>query len=296
MRLILASPPEALRFDADRALAAMYILSPFVWRDQSLWRIAVRAVPRSENKNEKISRVHFGVSEDGIRFHLDSTAALSPGTDADDKDGCEDPTVIQHDGGDRVFYSGWNQSSEQGHLLSAVADTNPDLWVKQGRVLTEPNRFVNAKEASVAQAGDGTWRLMFEYSTEGRSAIGVAVSDALDGPWTPLEDPLERRPGSWDDFHLSPGPFIVTSDGLRLLFYNGANSQTQWRIGWAQLDANCTTIVSRCIKPLITPAAPVGDASDIAFCSSAVPDSDQLWLYYSISDKDCFRVSVQVVA
>ena len=109
-----------------------------------------------------------------------------------------------------------------------------------------------------------------------------------------MEDPLVGRPGKWDDFHVSPGPVIAMSDGLRLLFYNGANDQTQWRIGWAQLDANCTSIVTRCIEPLITPPPPVGDASDIAFCSSVVPDNEQLWLYYTVSDKDCFRQRVVV--
>ncbi len=296
MRILLAGPPEALHFDTDRALAAMYLLSPFVWRDQGQWRIAVRAVPRSEKKEEKVSRVHFGASENGVRFRLDDTASLSPGPGADDHDGCEDPTVVQIGGGHRVFYSGWDQSREQGELLSAVTDADPGPFRKLGRVLPQPNRFLNAKEASVAQAEDGRWRLIFEYSNNGHSATAIAVADALGGPWTPLEDPLVGRPGSWDDVHLSPGPVMVTSDGLRLLFYNGANGQTQWRIGWAQLDANCTSIVTRCTEPLITPPKPVGDASDIAFCSSVVPDSDQLWLYYTVSDKDCFRQRVFVSA
>ena len=96
----------------------------------------------------------------------------------------------------------------------------------------------------------------------------------------------------WDDVHLSPGPMVVL-DGEPMLFYNGANDQTQWRIGWAQLDSNRTTIVARATNPLITPPAVTGDASDIAFCSSAVQDADGIWLYYTISDKDPFRVRVE---
>lgn len=181
---------------------------------------------------------------------------------------------------------------EVGRLLSATAGRTPRRLRKQGRVLPEPSRFPNAKETSLMRTDDGTWRLLFEYAVAGRSAVGLATSPSLSGPWTPRADPLGRRRGMWDDVHLSPGP-IVVRNGQPLLFYNGANDQTQWRIGWAQLDSNCTTIVSRGTDPLVVPPTVTGDDSDIAFCSSAVTDARGIWLYYTISDKYPFRVRVE---
>lgn len=156
----------------------MYLLSPFVWIDEAGgWRIAVRAVPRSEQKTDKIARIHLGCSADGVRFVLDDMATLAPGSDAD-RDGCEDPTVLLQDG-----------------------------------------------------------------------------------------------------VHRS-------------LFYNGANDKTQWRIGWACLDAYDTTIVERGDEPLITPPPVTGDETNIAFCSSAVQTDEATWLLYTVSDKDVFRVRI----
>jgi len=288
----VAGEPEALHLVAHGELARMYLLSPYVWVEEDRWRIAVRAVPRSRRTQDKIARIHLGRSTDGINFELDDRAALAPGPDDDDRDGCEDPTMVRHDGGYRIFYSGWNQAGAVGHLLSATAGPDPRILEKQGRVLAEPSRFINAKESSLVRADDGSWRLLFEYAIAGRSAVGLATSPSLGGPWTALADPFGRRRGMWDAVHLSPGP-IVAVDGQPLLFYNGANDRTQWRIGWAKLDGQCRTIIDRTIAPLIVPPAVTGDDSDIAFCSSAVQNDRGIWLYYTISDRYPFRVRME---
>ena len=289
--LVVTGEPERLHFEAGTELAAMYLLSPFVWRAEGTWRVAVRAVPRSDNPQEKIARIHLGRSDDGVRFRLDDVAALPPGPELDDVAGCEDPTVVAGDGENLVFYSGWNESRQTGQLLYATAELDSDTFGKRGRVLPQQSPFENAKEASVVQVVDGTWRLFLEYARSGHSAIGIASSPSISGPWTPCVDPLFARHDMWDDTHLSPGP-VITLNGHTFLVYNGANRHTQWRIGWAELDVTGTTVVRRCTEPLLTPPPPIGDATDIAFCSSAVHDGTNLWLYYTVSDKDCFRVSI----
>lgn len=292
-RPVIAGDPEQLVFEGDAELLAMYLLSPYVWMEGDEWWVAVRAVPRSDRARDKIARVHVGRSDDGVRFRLDAHPALSPGPDADDSDGCEDPTVVRDGTGLRVFYSGWNEDAKVGRLLSATTDGDPRRWSKQGRVLSEPSRFLNPKEAVVVRADD-EWRLLLEYATAGRSAIGLATSPSLGGPWTPLSDPLLRRHGRWDDFHLSPGAVLLAGEEPPLLFYNGANDQTKWRVGWAQLDSSCTSITDRGDAPLIVPEPVSGEDTDIAFCSSAVQHGDDVWLYYTISDKDTFRTRVTI--
>ena len=121
--------------------------------------------------------------------------------------------------------------------------------------------------------------------------IRLVSAGSLDGPWTPRLDPFVRRHRKWDDFHLGPGP-VVTSGDERFVFYNGANDKTQWRIGWARFDAYGTTIVERGDEPLITPPPVSGDETDIAFCSSAVQTDEATWLFYTVSDKDVFRIRI----
>lgn len=281
--------PEPLVLTAGPALSAMFVLSPFVWREGPRWRLAVRAVPHSERPEEKVSRVHLGTSEDGLHFRMDDEPVLPPGPDPDDRDGCEDPTVVGHDMGCAVFYSGWNQEAEEGRLLWAwsrgdVADVD-----KRGRVLPEPNRYINTKETALIRAADGSWRMFFEYA-DGRSLIGVAEAPSLDGPWAPQTDPFGTRENSWDSWHLSPGPIIKAGTDAPVLFYNGADRETRWRIGWVQLSPDCRSIAARGAEPTVLPHGITGDDTDIAFAASAVEDDGGLWLYYSVSDKNLFRV------
>lgn len=280
--------PEPLVIDAAPALSQMYALSPYVWTEGRRWRLALRAVPKAERAEDKVSRVHLGTSDDGLHFVMDDEPFLAPGPGADDRDGCEDPTVVLSNGY-TIFYSGYNQQLEEGQLLWATGDDLRGL-TKRGRVLPRPDDYVNAKEATVLRAADGTWRLYFEYASDGRSVIGAAEAPALEGPWTPCPPPFGAREGHWDDHHLSPGPIIGAGTDAPVLIYNGANADTQWRIGWAQLDPDCRRVVARSDAPLLTPPPVEGDATDIAFSASAVEQERTVFLYYAVSDRDLLRV------
>ena len=284
--------PEALVIDVAPALSGMFLLSPYTWTEGRQWRLALRTVPDADRPEDKVSRVHLGSSDDGVHFAMDAQPFLAPDADpdADDHDGCEDPTVVQS-GEYAVFYSGWNQGRDTGHLLWA-AGADMDGLTRRGRVLPEPQTYENAKEASLAQVADGSWRLFFEYAKDGRSLIGAAEAGALEGPWSACPDPFGPRPGQWDDHHLSPGPILGAGTDTPVLIYNGANEQTHWRIGWAQLDPDCRHVVARSDEPLVTPPPADGDATDIAFVASAVEEAEQTYLYYAVSDRSLFRVAL----
>ena len=288
----MVGEPEPLVLAAGPVLSSMFVLSPFVWREGPRWRLAVRAVPHSARPEEKVSRVHLGTGDDGVNFAMDDEPVLPPGPDADDGGGCEDPTVVGDERGCAVFYSGWNQETEAGRLLWAWSDGDAAAVAKRGRVLSEPNRYTNAKETTLIRTADGSWRMFFEYA-DGHSLIGVAEAPSLDGPWTPQPDPFGTRDASWDSWHLSPGPVINAGTDAPVLFYNGADRDTRWRIGWVQLGPDCRTITARSAEPTVVPHGVSGEDSDIAFAASAVEDESGLWLYYSVSDKHLFRVRVE---
>ena len=270
----------------------MYTLSPFVWKDGGRWEMLVRAVPRRDDQPAlKIASAYYGTSKNGLHFVMDDAPAIAPGPDADDLDGCEDPTVAIWNGTYYVYYTGWNQSKEQGNLLLA-SGPDPRHLVKRGVSLAATPAVDNPKEATIVSVEDGTWRLFFEYAAGGASKIGIASAPSVDGPWTVGTLPFEARPDTWDAWHLSTGPMLQSDPKRPVMFYNGATRDAHWRIGWVAFDAGCTRVVDRCAAPLIVPPPPKGDRTDIAFAASAVEVDGAVFLYYSIADQDMMRATI----
>jgi hypothetical protein len=54
-------------------LTEMYTLSPFVWRGRLRYELLLRAVNHSEIAAEKVARIYYGQSEDGLRFRMGET-------------------------------------------------------------------------------------------------------------------------------------------------------------------------------------------------------------------------------
>lgn len=273
----------------------MYKLSPCVWQENGRFELLLRVVNRSENPAEKVARIHHGTSANALRFALDDAPSIAPGRDvpgAYDSGGCEDPTLAWVDGTYYVYYTGWNEHLKRGELLLA---TGPDVrhLQKKGIALETSALIVNPKEATIVQAYDGTWRLFFEYANEGKSKIGLAQSANVAGPWNVLPPLFERRPTSWDSWHLSTGPILKSKAGNPIMFYNGSTPSAQWRIGWIVFDADYTHVLGRSDRPFILPnARRSADDSDIAFAASAVRVADVVYLYYSVADRYVIRAII----
>lgn len=284
---------DPLTLDTQPPLSGMYTLSPYTWRDTADWQMLLRAVPRRDDRPAlKIARVYHGRSTDGLRFIMGNHPVIAPGPGEEDRDGCEDPTVVICDGTHYVFYSGWNEADKKGRLLLA-AGPDVESLEKRGVVLPSTPDVANPKEATVVRAADGTWRLFFEYAADGASGIGLASARTLDGPWTVGKPLFSARPDAWDGWHLSTGP-ILGGDGARpVMFYNGATRDAHWRIGWVAFDADFTRVVARCDEPLITPPPCKGEDTDIAFAASAIEEAGVIHLYYSVSDQYLFRATVR---
>lgn len=282
---------EMMQVHAGEPLASFYQLSPFVWRQNGDFHVMIRAVPYSENPAEKIARIYHGTSPDGLVFHMDEYPSIAPGPDSDDIDGCEDPTVALVDDAMHIYYTGWNQERRRGCLMLASGSDAAHLR-KRGVALEPVEGRGNPKEAEIALTAEKTWRLFFEYSKDDASHIGLASSKHVDGPWDVLAPPFERRPSSWDSWHLSTGP-AVTVDDTPVMFYNGATRQAQWRIGWIRFDPNYSSVVERCKEPLIAPPKPKDDETDIAFAASALREGDLIRVYYSVADQYLRRATLR---
>ena len=283
----------SLEMKRKSPLTRMYTLSPFVWGQRPGYGLLLRAVNRSPVAAEKVARIYYGRSHDGLHFSMGDYPVIAPGPGDDDKDGCEDPTLAIVDGTFYVYYTGWNQTSKRGQLLLAAG---PDIehLEKRGVALSSKPGCENPKEATIVPVADGTWRLFFEYAFLGASRIGIASAPAVDGPWKILDPFFDSRPDRWDSWHLSTGPVLTTDRRRPVMFYNGATREAKWRIGWAIFDETYTRIVARCEEPTIAPplAHDTSD-TDIAFAASCVEEKDAIYLYYSIADKDMFRATIR---
>ena len=280
-----------LTLEASPRLAAMYHLSPYVWRDEDRYAMLLRVVNRSDVAAEKVARIHFGTSEDGLHFAIDENPVLAPGSGAEDHDGCEDPTVGEHDGTYYVYYTGWNQARKEANLLLAVGPS-ADKLDKRGIALASTAQHQSPKEATLHRASTG-WRLFFEYSRDDRSQVGIAGGKTIEGPWTVLADPFHLRPNGWDRGMLSPGPLVRLENRL-VMFYNGTSDGDRWEIGWIDFD-DALAVRERCEHPIIRGSRPEPDAREMAFANSAVVvGRSELWLYYSVADMQMRRAAIQV--
>jgi len=288
---------EQVLLDGPSDLMAMDFMSPYVWRgDGSVFhsrpglQMLVRAVPRDGVPS---GLIWAGCSEDGLRFLMEPTPAITPGPEAVDEAGVEDPTVYIDEHGCLVFFTGVDKNG-QGSML--VAEGPDELHLsKRAVALRAPEGEGNIKEATLARASDGTWRLFYEYARNNASRIGLAVSETPRGPWISVADPFDIREDGWDNWHLSTGPILDRPGMDPVMFYNGATVDARWRIGWISFSPDYRTVSDRGIEPLIMPPPPKDrTATDIAFAASLVDGPDGPFLYYSLEDRTLRRARIKV--
>lgn len=271
----------------------MDLMSPFVWREGTSYRIMVRGVPYPLGPTDPTGVILGGTSNDGLAFEMEKTLAITPGPIALDLGGCEDPTVMILDNEYLVYYTGVDAARLQGSMILA---TGPDLQslVKRELVLKAPPGEGNIKEATLAQTPKGGWRLFYEYASNEASRIGMAVGPTAEGPWEVASDPFGIREDSWDNWHLSTGPIVQIAGQDPVMFYNGATHDARWRIGWISFDADFTRVTGRGLEPLLLPPPPTHrDSTDIAFAASTVVEDNLIGLYYSLEDRILRRAYVR---
>lgn len=292
---------DPVKLEGPRELLEQNLMSPFAWRvgddedeGEGQLRVMVRAVPPDKKKGEESGRIWYGKGRpDGLTFEMQDEALITPGPGDDDIQGCEDPTVVQETDDCIVYYTGVEKGGA-GHLCYVKGDGIENLS-KRGIAHKSSKTEKNTKEATVLRNDDDTWRLLFEYAHEGQSKIGLGFSDDPEGPWTEKPDPFSARPDKWDKYHLSTGPLLRTDPERPVMFYNGADKDADWGIGWVALTKDLTAEVERCDGPVISPPNDPDGSRDIAFAASLVMKGDEIWLYYSKNDEELFRATLKQI-
>jgi predicted GH43/DUF377 family glycosyl hydrolase len=276
------------------ALMARDFMSPYIWTEPNgRCGIMVRAVVRPGSPMTDTGIIWAGWSDDGLTFHMLDQPSIVPGPTEQDIGGVEDPTVLLlEDGSYVVYYTGVAADMSHGEMFYAEGPA-VDQLTKTGVALASTKSMGNTKEATVDRTANGGWRLFYEYAADNASRVGLAIGSDVCGPWEEQPTPFMPREDSWDNWHLSTGPTLMTDPDYSVMFYNGATQDARWRIGWIAFDRDCTRVIDRCIQPLITPP-PVADRAqtDIAFAASVIV-RDGVWLYYSLEDRRLARARLR---
>ncbi|MBW8785188.1 MAG: glycosidase [Novosphingobium sp.] len=284
---------DLVDIDGPEALRRQSLMSPFVWRDDTgALLVLLRVVPDPLRPDDITGRIWLGrCGGEGLRFHMDPAPLLEPGPGPRDIGGCEDPTVVLEGQRCLVYYTGLNENGD-GELLYA---DGPDIHhlTKRGVALASSKTQRNTKEAAVAQNADGRWRLLYEYSRDCKSRIGLAYARAPEGPWDEQDDPFVARADKWDSWHLSTGPLLMSKPDKLVMFYNGADRAATWGTGWVVFDRACSKVIARSDEPLIGPPEERYEGRDIFFACSAIECDGEIWIYGSKNDHRVVRARVR---
>src|SRR5262249_38883883 len=156
----------------------------------------------------------YGESDDGISFYVHAEPVIAPGRDGDlDVGGCEDPTLVIHDGQYIVYYTGVDKTRCSGQMLYA-SGPSIDRLKKRGVAHASSKTEGNTKEATIEQTADGKWRLFYEYARGTQSLVGLALGPDVAGPWEEKAAPFLPRDNTWDNWHLSTGPMLTNDPDM----------------------------------------------------------------------------------
>ena len=245
------------------------------------------------------SRIGYAESADGLHFKIDPRPVLEPVAPYERGGGVEDPRLLRIGTIYYMTYTGYNRHDAQLCLA-----TSPDLrhWRRRGVILPAYHgAWITGwtkSGAIVPERIDGKWWMYYlgtrrDSDGKERDYVGLASSDDLlhwsDATKQPV---LDRRPGSFDDRVMEPGPPpLVTSAGI-LLLYNGANDKLVYGPGWILFDkADPRRVVARCEKPIMQPSLVwerVGTVPNVIFLEGATArpeDPLDLTGYYGGADR-----------
>lgn len=257
--------------------------------EDGTFHMLYRGESKKEAKNDVTGRLFYAHSQDGRHFDRDGVPVLT-GTEWYEKNGVEDPRVVQVEGTFYLTYSGYD-----GKIARLCLATSRDFknWRKHGPMFpTFPAppgaRYAPDWTKSGAilpqRLSDGKYLMIF-----GDTDLWLARSDDL-LHWTYRPEPIMRpRPDLRDCALIEPGPPLrLTDDGI-LLLYNSADRQNHYAMFAALLDPDDPSrVLHRTTEPLLEPTLDWeinGYVPHVVFGEALIPTPEGWLLYYGGADR-----------
>lgn len=254
----------------------------------------------------RVSRIGYAESSDGLHFTVRPKPILSPEAPYEKAGGVEDPRVVQIDGLYYLTYTGYD-----GHSAQLCLATSKDLihWERRGVIMPAYKGTWNTQwtksGAILTERVNGKWWMYYLGSrtdTDGkqRDYMGLATSTDLlhwkDATGKPV---LPRRPGTFDERVMEPGPAPMMTKAGILLLYNGADEKLVYGPGWILFDGkDPRRVLARSDKAFVSPEfdwEKTGTVPNVIFLEGAVSDGPgKLVGYYGAADKYIGALKIKI--
>lgn len=264
----------------------------------------------------RTSRIGISVSKDGINFKRYPEPVLFPAEDDfkqfDYKGGCEDPRVVEAEGGLYVMaYTSWNYKTPR---LSVAFSHDLFHWEKKGPAFARAyeGKFADlaTKSGSIITKMKGNKPIVAKINGKywmywGERFVNLAWSENL-CDWYPLLDEkgnlkkiMTPREGKFDSDLTECGPPALATEKGILLIYNGKNANNQkadptlpkgtYSVGQVLFSSeNLETIIARTDTCILKPSLPHEVSGQYAagttFSEGLVYFKKRWFLYYGTAD------------
>ncbi len=248
---------------------------------------------KEEGKKICTGRIMVAISKDGIHFKVKKDPVIWP-QKYWEKDGCEDPRVVEINGRFWLTYVGLKRGGPSDSVVICLASSK-DLfhWEKHGPILTEERSWhIREKSGAILNRKiNGYYIIYFTGEAEAwNPRIGIAYSkDLLHWKEDPKNPILKPRKGFFDSTGVECGaPPILTEEGI-LMIYNGWKEDRIYRPGAVLFSKkNPKKILKRSKKSIIKPIRNWGrkfNQKDHIVAESLNFHQEKWYLYYGAADR-----------
>ena len=233
---------------------------------------------------------HFRVarSADGVRFRVDTVAAMRPETEYE-AFGIEDPRITFIDG---TYWINYTAVSSRG-IATALASTRDFVTFERHGVIFAPdNRDVTIFPEKIGGQFAALHRPMPSGGGLAKPAIWVARSPDLRA-WGDHRFVAGARDGKWDDEKIGGGavPIRVRApghDGWLAIYHGVTRSPVTYSLGALLLDAqDPSRVIGRSREPILRPEAVYereGFFAGVVFTCGVLVEGDVVRVYYGAAD------------
>ncbi|MGD6852971.1 MAG: glycosidase [Candidatus Bathyarchaeia archaeon] len=237
--------------------------------------------------NDKVSRIGYAASADG--FHVDERLPIPiyvPKAKSE-KDGCEDPRIIQLDDQLIMTYTALREYSYlQVYQIALTTIRKDDFlqrkWNWTPRKLPFPG-IRNKDAVFFPQKIGGRYVMLHRIDPD----LCIAFSEDLEH-WCDIMSVMKPRARGWDNWKIGVAGTPIRFNDYWLVVYHGVSVDRLYSLGVVLLDAkNPERVLYRSRRPILTPKQPYerfGKVPNVVFSCGNVIIGDELFVYYGAAD------------
>jgi len=266
--------------DPSLAWEAGGVFAPAVIHENGVWRMLYRAYG-----NDKISRLGYAESHDGIKWQKFNKPRVVPDDSRIEYNGVEDPRMVKIDNHYLITYTAYINKFRLNKTRIRILETTDFRRFKRITPLFKNFWHKNDKDGVLfPEKINGLYHMLHRLEPD----IQFSSSKNL-RQWTSNITVLRPSKYEWESRKIGAGtPPIRTSIGW-LIFYHGVSETSRYSMGAAVLDINSPTkVLYRLPFPLLSPGVPyeeVGIVPNVVFGTSVIELISNYCLYYGAGDK-----------